>query len=71
MKIFLEKRGGKTITVVKGLHTYGSSRLEAIASEVKNRLGCGGTVKSGLIEIQGDKRVQAKELLAEIITRKK
>ena len=54
-KIRLEKRRGKSVTVVAGLHTYGSARLEAMAKELKSMLGAGGTVKNGVIEIQGDK----------------
>lgn len=53
-KIRLEKRAGKTVTVILGLHTYGSDRLNAIAKELKSALGAGGTVKNGTIEIQGD-----------------
>ena len=53
-KIYVEKRGGKQVTVISGLHTYGSARLEAIAKELKTSLGAGGTVKNGVIEIQGD-----------------
>ena len=54
-KIRLEKRMGKAVTVISGLHTYGSKRLDAIAKELKTTLGAGGTVKNGTIEIQGDK----------------
>ena len=54
-KIRLEKRAGKSVTVIAGLHTYGSRRLDAIARELKSSLATGGTVKSGTIEIQGDK----------------
>ena len=54
-KIRLEKRAGKSVTVISGLHTYGSNRLETIAKELKSILGSGGTVKNGTIEIQGDK----------------
>ena len=46
---------GKAVTVIAGLHTYGSARLEAIAKELKSTLGVGGTVKNSVIEIQGDK----------------
>ena len=59
-KIRLEKRAGKTVTVIFGLHTYGSARLEGIAKELKSTLGAGGTVKNGVIEIQGDKMVPVK-----------
>lgn len=54
-KIRAEKRAGKTVTVISGLHTYGSARLNIIARELKSTLGTGGTVKNGIIEIQGDK----------------
>ena len=54
-KIRLEKRCGKAVTVIAGLHTYGTKRLEDIARELKSLLGTGGTVKNGIIEIQGDK----------------
>lgn len=54
-KIRLEKRVGKEITVIAGLHTYGDDRLVRIAKELKSKLGCGGTVKNGVIEIQGNK----------------
>ena len=60
-KIRLEKRAGKTVTVIAGLHTYGLIRLNAIAKELKTTLGAGGTVKDGCIEIQGDKIAPIKE----------
>lgn len=54
-KLRLEKRAGKQVTVIAGLHTYGAERLNAIAKELKTTCGAGGTVKNGNIEIQGDK----------------
>lgn len=54
-KIRIEKRAGKVVTVIAGLHTYGSERLEAIAKQLKTAMGTGGTVKDGVIEIQGDR----------------
>ena len=54
-KIRLEKRTGKWVTVISDLHTYGSERLNGIAKELKSKLGAGGSVKDGVIEIQGDK----------------
>ena len=53
--IRLEKRMGKAVTVIAGLHTYGLDRLNAIAKELKTGFAAGGTVKNGVIEIQGDK----------------
>ena len=55
-KIRLERRAGdKWVTVISGLHTYGAERLNGIARDLKSACGTGGTVKSGTIEIQGDR----------------
>ena len=54
-KVRLEKRAGKLITVIAGLHTYGSRRLDDIARKLKSTFATGGTVKNGTIEVQGDK----------------
>jgi translation initiation factor 1 len=60
-KIRLEKRRGKSVVVIAGLHTYGAKRLDEIARELKSSFGVGGTVKDGKIEIQGDKVEAIKE----------
>ena len=62
-KIRLEKRAGKSVTVIAGLHTYGAKRLDDIARELKSLLATGGTVKGGTIEIQGDKVEAVKKWL--------
>ncbi len=54
-KIRLENRAGKQVTTISGLHTYGTPRLEQIARDLKTACGTGGTVKNGVIEIQGDR----------------
>ena len=64
-KIRLEKRAGKSVTAIAGLHTYGSKRLEAIARELKSKFAAGGTVKNGTIEIQGDKVAAAQKWFKE------
>ena len=48
-------RGGKTVTQITGLQLT-PSELRDLAKELKRRCGTGGTVKEGVIEIQGDKR---------------
>jgi translation initiation factor 1 len=55
-------RGGKTVTVVRGLPERGAS-LEARASELKRLCGAGGAVKDGAVEIQGDHRERVAERL--------
>ena len=64
-KVHLEKRAGKKVTVIFGLHTYGIDRLNTIAKELKTTCGAGGTVKNGAIEIQGEKISQVKIWLKE------
>ena len=46
-------RGGKAVTVVKGLQADAAG-LVRLAQQLKAACGCGGTVKDGVIEVQGD-----------------
>lgn len=48
-------RKGKGVTVVKGL-ALDAAALAALGKQLKTACGSGGTVKDGLIEIQGDHR---------------
>ncbi len=48
-----KRRGGKSVTVVKGLALDGAA-LNALGKQLRNACGSGGTVKDGVIEIQGD-----------------
>ena len=46
-------RGGKAVSVVKGV-AQDLAGLTALGKELKAACGAGGTVKDGVIEIQGD-----------------
>jgi len=46
-------RKGKVVTVVTGL-PLDAGGLQKLARELKQRCGSGGTVKDGVIEVQGD-----------------
>ena len=48
-------RAGKGVTTVVGL-PMSISDIEALAAKLKKRCGSGGTVREGVIEIQGDHR---------------
>ncbi len=55
-------RKGKGVSLITGLQ-LDDKQLHALAKQLKKRCGCGGTVKAGIIEIQGDYR----ELLQKIL----
>jgi translation initiation factor 1 len=46
-------RGGKTVTSISGL-ALNTDEIKALLSDLKRRLGGGGAVKDGVIELQGD-----------------
>ncbi len=47
--------GGKTVTAVDGIPLAGDA-LRELCSELKRLCGTGGTVKDGVVQIQGDQR---------------
>ena len=57
-------RGGKVVSVVKNL-VLTEDDLKALAKKLKQECGTGGTVKDGVIEIQGEHR----QRMAEVLTR--
>jgi translation initiation factor 1 len=46
-------RGGKAVTLVKGV-ALNEADLAALGKQLKAACGSGGTVKDGVIEVQGD-----------------
>ncbi len=55
-------RKGKGVSLITGLD-WDDRALAILAAELKKKCGCGGSVKEGVIEIQGDKRDLLKQLL--------
>lgn len=55
-------RKGSAVCVITGLD-LDDEALKKLAAELKKRCGCGGTLKAGVIEIQGEKREFLKQLL--------
>ena len=58
-------RGGKTVTVVDGFVGIGLPEKEQLTKKMRAACGCGGTVKDGAIEIQGDQRETVARILSE------
>jgi translation initiation factor 1 len=56
-------RAGKGVTTVTGL-PLGPKDIDALATGLKRRCGSGGTVRDGVIEIQGDHR---ETIVAELV----
>jgi translation initiation factor 1 len=55
-------RGGKAVTIAKKL-ILSEDDLKALAKQLKQACGSGGTVKDGQIEIQGEHREKISEVL--------
>ena len=55
-------RKGKGVCLITGID-LNDDELTKLAAELKKKCGCGGALKDGVIEIQGDKRDLLKTLL--------
>ena len=55
-------RGGKAVSLVKGL-MLSEDDLKTLAKKLKQECGTGGTIKDGVIEIQGEHRQKIAEIL--------
>lgn len=51
----IKGRAGKGVTTITGL-PLSPADIESLAGKLKRRCGSGGTVRGGVIEIQGDHR---------------
>lgn len=55
-------RGGKAVTLVRGL-ALDEAALGSLGKQLRTACGSGGTVKDGVIEVQGDHCGRVMELL--------
>ena len=58
-------RAGKAVTLVKKL-ILSEDDLKALAKKLKQECGTGGTVKEGVIEIQGEHREKIADVLQKL-----
>ena len=66
IKVYSQQRTfGKSVTIVEGLNEE-QVDLEDTASNLKKNLACGGTVKEGRIELQGNHESRVKDLLIDM-----
>jgi translation initiation factor 1 len=57
-----QRRYGKMMTVVEGINPN-ELDMDTLVSKLKSICACGGTIKDGKIELQGDHRTKVKETL--------
>jgi translation initiation factor 1 len=58
-------RGGKVVSIVKNL-TLSEDDMKSLAKKLKQACGTGGTVKDGMIEIQGEHRQKMADVLQKL-----
>jgi translation initiation factor 1 len=64
LRIVLDKRRyGKDVTIVEG---FDQERVKEMCKTLKSKCACGGTVKDGKIELQGDHKKKVAEVLGEM-----
>lgn len=59
-----KRKFGKTYTIVVGIRK--EANIDEIFRRLKSKFACGGTAKSGQIELQGDHKSRMKPALAEL-----
>ncbi len=66
VEVSTEKRKfGKIYTIIKGLEGK-KEELKPILKKLKTKLGCGGTLDNGIIELQGDHVREVRKILVEL-----
>jgi len=63
--VAVEKRKfGKKYTIISGIKK--EANIEEILKKLKSKFACGGTAKSGKVELQGDHKSRIKAVLADL-----
>ena len=66
IEVSIEKRRfGKEVTIISGLDAK-EINIKDIASKLKSKLACGGTVKDNTIELQGNHKRRIKDALVQL-----
>ena len=58
-------RGGKPVSLVKNL-VLSDEAMKTLAKKLKQECGTGGTIKDGVIEMQGEQRQRIAEILQKL-----
>lgn len=68
LDIILEKKGraGKQATIIAGFEGVSDDDIQSVASDIKRRLGTGGSARGGEILIQGDRRRDVLNILIDM-----
>ncbi|HLC80754.1 MAG TPA: stress response translation initiation inhibitor YciH [Candidatus Nanoarchaeia archaeon] len=66
IEVTIEKRKfGKQYTIIRGISSE-ELDLDDLLKKLKNKLACGGTVKTGTFELQGNHQLKIKHILKEM-----
>ena len=66
IKVYIvKKKFGKKYTIIDGI-TDKNIDIGDVAKKLKNKFACGGTAKEGRVELQGDHRQGARDILVQM-----
>jgi len=61
--IYVDKRRyGKMMTIIEGIDSHDLD-MSSLITQLKSKCACGGTIKEGKVELQGDHRDKVKKEL--------
>jgi translation initiation factor 1 len=65
IKVYLiAKKFNKNYTIIEGINDKDID-MKGLAKKLKTTLACGGTIKDGRIELQGDHKQKVKDILVQ------